>query len=60
MATVPIPFPRKTGRPRKKVDAKRILALHSEGLSWRKIAKRLRVGAGTAFRAAQGRSKSVS
>lgn len=60
MATLPIPFPGKTGRPRKNLDAKKILALRAQGLSWRKIAKRMRVGAGTAFRAAQGRSKSVS
>jgi hypothetical protein len=60
MATLPIPFPRKTGRPRKEVDAKKILAFRARGLSWRKIAKRLQVGAGTVFRAAQGRSKSVS
>ena len=60
MATLPIPFPGKTGRPRNNVDAKRILALRAQGLSWRMIGKRLHVGVGTAFRAAQGRSKSVS
>jgi hypothetical protein len=60
MATLPITFPGKTGRPRRKVDAKRILALRAQGLSWRVIAKRMHVGIGTAFRAAQGRSKSVS
>jgi DNA invertase Pin-like site-specific DNA recombinase len=60
MATLPIPFPARNGRPRKKVDAKRILALRAQGRSWREIAKRMHVGIGTAFRAAQGRSKSVS
>jgi hypothetical protein len=60
MATLPIPFPTRNGRPRKNVDANRILALRAQGLSWRVIAKRMHVGIGTAFRAAQGRSKSVS
>jgi DNA invertase Pin-like site-specific DNA recombinase len=60
VATLPIPFPGNTGRPRKNLDAKRILALRAQGLSWRVIAKRMRVGTGTAFRAVQKRSKSVS
>jgi transposase len=59
MATLPLPFATRTGRPRKKVDAKRIVALRAQGLSWREIAKQMHVGIGTAFRAAQGRSKSV-
>jgi hypothetical protein len=53
-------FTSKTGRPRKNLDAKRILALRAQGLSWRMIAKRMQVGIGTSFRAARGRSKSVS
>jgi len=32
----------------------------SPGISWREIAKKLHIGAGTAFRAVPGRSKSVS
>jgi len=43
MATLPIPFPARKGRPRKRVDAKKILALRARGLSWHEIAKRLRV-----------------
>jgi hypothetical protein len=60
VAMLPLFTDKLAGRPRKKVDARRILALRAQGLSWRMIAKRLHVGAGTAFRAAQGRSKSVS
>jgi len=59
VATLMIPFAARYGRPRKKIDVKRILTLRAQGLSWRKIAKRLHVGTGTAFRAAQGRSKNV-
>jgi hypothetical protein len=39
------------GRPRSKVDPERVEALRALGLSWREIAKRLRVGIGTAHRA---------
>src|ERR1700687_4389773 len=59
MATLPIPFPAKGGRPRKKVDPSKIIALRAKGVSWRQIAKRLHIGTGTAFRAAYQRSKSV-
>jgi hypothetical protein len=31
MATLPLPFTSKTGRPRKNLDAKRILALRAQG-----------------------------
>jgi hypothetical protein len=51
MATLPIPFPQKMGRPRVIVDATRITALRGKGLSWAKIAKRLGISVGTAFRA---------
>ena len=60
MATIPISFPPGSGRPRRKVDVKRIITLRARGLSWRAIARKLGVGTGTAFRAAQGRSKIVS
>ena len=32
-ATLPIPFPARNGRPRKRVDAKMILALRAQGIS---------------------------
>ena len=51
MATLPIPFP-KSGRPRKKVDTKRVIELRAKGVSWRRIAKRLGLGLGTVHRAA--------
>ena len=60
MATIPIPFRLRSGRPRRKVDAKRVITLRAQGLSWRAIGRKLGVGTGTAFRAAQGRSKIVS
>jgi|HubBroStandDraft_6_1064221.scaffolds.fasta_scaffold71973_4 transposase len=62
MATLPIPFPQKMGRPRKNVDGRQVIALRARGFSWRAIAKRLRVGLGTAHRSAaafQKRSKSL-
>ena len=51
MGTLPIPFPN-PGRPRKKADTKRFIALRAKGVSWRRIAKRLGVGLGTVHRPA--------
>ena len=45
------------GRPRVAVDAARVAALRSQGLSWAKIAERLGVGEGTVYRAAQASAK---
>jgi DNA invertase Pin-like site-specific DNA recombinase len=59
VATLPIPFPARTGRPRKKVDREKILALRAKGVSWRQIAKRMHLGLGTVCRAAHNRTKSV-
>ncbi len=59
MATLPIPFPN-PGRPRRKIDTRRVIELRAKGVSWRRIAKRLGVGLGTVHRAAaafQKRSK---
>ena len=47
------------GRPRVVVDARRIAALRSEGLSWAKIAERLGIGEGTAYRIAQASAKNL-
>jgi hypothetical protein len=58
-ATMPIPFRLRCGRPRRNLDAKTVIMLRAQGLSWREIGKKLGVGTGTAFRAAQGRSKTV-
>jgi len=46
------------GRPRTFVNEARVLELRNAGLSWREIAKELRVGVGTVHRAAQRCSKS--
>lgn len=48
---------KRLGRPQIFVDARRIAALRSQGLSWAKVAKELGVGEGTAFRAAQASAK---
>lgn len=45
------------GRPRVVVDAARIVALRSQGVSWRAISAELGVGLATLHRAAGGRSK---
>ena len=54
MATISIPFQLKRGRPRRKVDGTRVIMLRAQGLSRRASST------GTAFRAAQGRSKIIS
>jgi DNA invertase Pin-like site-specific DNA recombinase len=51
---------KRIGRPRKNVDAAKIARLRASGASWRTIAARLGVSLGTAYNAAQGRSKNVS
>ncbi len=43
---------KRLGRPRVIVDRSEIAALRSEGLSWAKIAAKLGIGEGTAYRAA--------
>lgn len=48
---------RKLGRPRVTVDAHRIATLRGEGLSWAEVAKRLGLGEGTVYRAAQASAK---
>jgi DNA invertase Pin-like site-specific DNA recombinase len=48
---------KRLGRPRVVVDRARITALRSEGLSWAKVAERLGVGEGTAYRMAQASAK---
>ena len=47
------------GRPRTVVDESRVELLRASGVSWRAIAKELGVGMGTAYRAAQRRSKNL-
>jgi DNA invertase Pin-like site-specific DNA recombinase len=48
---------KRLGRPKKIVDVSRIAILRNQGLSWARIAERLDVGEGTAYRAARGSSK---
>jgi DNA invertase Pin-like site-specific DNA recombinase len=48
---------KRLGRPRKSLDSGRIAALRAQGVGWRAIAKELRVGVGTLYRFAPGRSK---
>jgi len=45
------------GRPQQEVDLKRVDEFRDQGLSWRQIATRLRVGYGTVRRAWQRRAK---
>ncbi len=42
---------KRIGRPRQLVDSSRVLELRAEGLSWRAISKRLKLGMGTVYRA---------
>ena len=48
------------GRPRKPVDADKVVELPARGVSWRMIARELEVGMGTVRRVAQERSRSDS
>jgi DNA invertase Pin-like site-specific DNA recombinase len=48
---------KRLGRPRVFADAQKITELRKEGLSWKKIAKRLGVGEGTGWRMAQRSAK---
>src|SRR4029077_16725377 len=50
---------KRLGRPRVLVDAARITALRTEGLSWAKIGERLGVGEGTVYRVAQASAKNL-
>lgn len=50
---------KRIGRPRVFIDRSKIVALRADGLSWAKVAKRLGVGEGTVFRAAQESAKTV-
>jgi DNA invertase Pin-like site-specific DNA recombinase len=45
---------KRLGRPKRNVDAARVIGLRQEGKSWRAIAEETGVGIGTAFRAAKG------
>jgi DNA invertase Pin-like site-specific DNA recombinase len=42
---------KKIGRPRQEVDSSKILKLRADGLSWRAISERLKLGLGTVYRA---------
>jgi DNA invertase Pin-like site-specific DNA recombinase len=50
---------KRLGRPRVVVDAAQVAALREAGLSWAKIAERLDVGEGTAYRAAHASAKNL-
>ena len=50
---------KRIGRPRKNVDGAQIARLRSQGASWRTIAGLLEVSVGTAYNAAQRRSKNA-
>src|SRR6478736_7744020 len=42
---------KRIGRPRQRVDCSKVLQLRAEGLSWRAISERLKLGLGTVYRA---------
>lgn len=42
---------KRIGRPRQIVDSSKILELRAQGLSWRSISDRLKLGLGTVYRA---------
>jgi len=50
---------KRLGRPRVTVDVAQVAALREAGLSWAKIAERLDVGEGTAYRAAHASAKNL-
>jgi len=50
---------KRLGRPRRLVDATRIVALRSAGASWREVSEQMGIGVGTAVRALQQPSKNL-
>jgi DNA invertase Pin-like site-specific DNA recombinase len=42
---------KRIGRPRQVVDFRKVLELRGQGLSWREVSARLKIGLGTAYRA---------
>ena len=48
---------KRLGRPSKRIDGATVVALRSQGVSWRAIADKLSVGIGTLYRAVPSRSK---
>lgn len=50
---------KRIGRPKVFIDRSKIASLCADGLSWAKIAERLRVGEGTVYRAAQASAKTL-
>jgi DNA invertase Pin-like site-specific DNA recombinase len=49
---------KRLGRPKKPVDAAQVIAMRSEGRSWRNISRQLGVSVGTVFAAAQNSRES--
>jgi DNA invertase Pin-like site-specific DNA recombinase len=49
---------KRIGRPRQEVDSAKVLALRAQGLSWRDVSSRLKLGLGTVYRAVATGSKS--
>jgi DNA invertase Pin-like site-specific DNA recombinase len=48
---------KRIGRPRQEVDFAKVLALRAQGLSWRDVSSRLKLGLGTVYRAVATGSK---
>ena len=46
---------KRIGRPRQQVNALKVLELCTQGLSWRAISERLKLGLGTVYRAVNAR-----
>jgi len=44
------------GRPRRQVDVEQVKRLRAQGHSWREIARQLRLGYGTVYKAVQPRT----
>jgi DNA invertase Pin-like site-specific DNA recombinase len=48
---------KRIGRPRQMIDSSKVIELRTDGLSWRQIASRLKLGLGTVYRAVATSSK---
>lgn len=48
---------KRIGRPRKEVDSSKVHALRGQGLSWREVSSRLKLGLGTVYRASGSHTK---
>jgi DNA invertase Pin-like site-specific DNA recombinase len=51
---------KRIGRPRQEVDSRKVLELRAQGLSWRQVSERLKLGLGTVYRAVRSTARAIA